>query len=79
MPFLLVINQGIQENTSSIHLIFIWDPDSTFGIWSWEGSTTWSQGIKCEAKALDVTLAFRKVEPESNCYGSVSETRRTEH
>ena len=33
----------------------------------------------CEGKALEVTTALWKVEQESRCFGTVSETRRTEH
>ena len=34
---------------------------------------------KCEEEVLEVTTALWKVEQESRCFGTVSETRRTQH
>ena len=34
---------------------------------------------KCEGKAFEVTTALWKVEQESRCFDTVSETRRTQH
>ena len=38
-----------------------------------------NQETKCEGKALEVTTALWKVEQESRGFGTVSETRRTQH
>ena len=38
-----------------------------------------NQETKCEGKALEVTTVLWKVEQESRCFGTVSETRRTQH
>ena len=38
-----------------------------------------NQETKCEGKALEVTTALWKVEQESRCFATVSETRRTQH
>ena len=38
-----------------------------------------NQETKCEGKALEVTTALWKVEQESRCFGTVSETRQTQH
>ena len=58
---------------------FIWDPDSTLVVWAGEVSSTYSQETNCENKVLEVILALLKVEQESRCFGTVSETRRTQH
>ena len=78
-PFLLVIKQSIQEKTSSEQQPFHWDPDSTLGVGAWGGSSPENQETKCEGKALEVMTALWKVEQESRCFGTVSETRRTQH
>ena len=71
----MVIKQSVQENTSSEQQTYTGDPDSTLGIGAWGGSMPWNQEIKCEGKALEVTTALWKVEQESKCAGTVSETR----
>ena len=78
-PFLFVIKQSVQENTSSEQKPFTGDPDSTLGIGAWGGSSPYNQETKCEGNALEVTKALWKVEQESTGLGTVSETRRTQH
>ena len=78
-PFSLVIKQSVQENTSRNSSLFTVEPDSTMGVGAWGGSSPYNQETKCERKALEVTTALWKVEQESRCFGSVSETGRTQH
>ena len=58
---------------------FSWDPDSTLGVGAWGGSSAKNQETKCEGKALEITTDLWKVEQESRCFDTVSETRRTQH
>ena len=78
-PFHLVIKQSVQENTSSEQQPFHWGPDSTLGVGAWGDSRPLHQETKCEGKALEVTTALWKVEQEARGFGTVSETRRTQH
>ena len=39
-PFLLGIKQNVQENTPANVSLLTWDPDSTLGVWAWEGFST---------------------------------------
>ena len=39
-PFLLVIHQSFQENTSRIHQSFHWAHDFPLGVWASVGSST---------------------------------------
>ena len=77
---LLIGNKAeFQINTSSEQQPFHWDPDSTLGVGALGGSRPYNQETKCEWKALDLTTALWKLEQESRCSGTVSETRRTQH
>ena len=38
-----------------------------------------NQETNCEGKALEVTTDLWKLEQESRCFGTVRETRRTQH
>ena len=78
-PFSLVIKQSVQENNSSEQQPFHWDPDSILGVGDWGGSSPYNQETKCEGKALEVTTPLWKVEQESRGFGTMSETRRTQH
>ena len=77
--FSLVRKQSIQENTTSEQQPFHRDPYSTLVVGAWGGSSPKNQETKCEGKALEVTTALWKEEQESRCFGTVSETRRTQH
>ena len=66
-PFLLVLNQSVQEKTPANISLFIGDPESTLCVWAREGSSNLSQEKKCEDIALEATLALRKVVEESRC------------
>ena len=78
-PFLLVLKKSVRITPPAYITVFIEFPDSTMIVWAWEGSSTWNQETKCEGKALEVTTGFSKVEPESRCFGTVNETRQTQH
>ena len=78
-PFALVIKQSIKENTSSEQQPFHCGPRFHIGCRALEGSSTLYQETKCEEEALEVASALSKVEQESRCFGTVSETRRTQH
>ena len=74
-PFSLVIKQSVQENTSSEQQHLHWDPDSTLGVGAWASRIQpLEQERKCEGKALEVKTALWKVEQESRCFRTVSET-----
>ena len=77
--FSLVIKQSVQENTSSEEQTFHFVPDTTLGVGAWGGSSPKNQETNCEGKALEVRTALWKVEEESRCFGTVRETRRTQH
>ena len=78
-PFSLVIKQSNQENTSSEQQPFHWGPQFHIGCRGL-GSIQPLEPRKtnCEGKALE-SLQLWKVEQESMCFGTVSETRRTQH
>ena len=78
-PFSLVIKQSIQDNTSSKQQHFHWGPRFHIGCRGLGTIQPLEQETKCEGKALEVTTALWKVEQESRCFGTVSETRRTQH
>ena len=75
----MVIKQSVQENTSSEQQPFHWGPRFHIGCRASGGSSPEKQETKCEGKALEVTTALWKVEQESRCFGTVIETRRTQH
>ena len=77
--FLLVIKQSVQENTSSEQQHFHWGPRFHIGCRGLGRIQPLDQETKCEGKALEVTTALWKVEQESRCFGTASDTRRTQH
>ena len=78
-PFSLVIKQNVRKTPPANSSLFTGDTDSTLGVGAWGGYSPYNQETKCEGKALEITTAFSKVEQESRCFGTVSETRRTQH
>ena len=75
----LVIMQSVQENTSIEQQPFHCGPRFHIRVGAWGRSSHENQETNCEGKALEVKTALWKVEQESRCFGTVSETRRTQH
>ena len=72
-PFLLFIEKSVQEKTQANISLLTGDPIShwVYG----PGKDPALRTKKCEDKALEVTSALWKVEQESSCIGTLSETR----
>ena len=68
-----------RENTSSEQQPFPWGPRFHFGRRGLGMIQPLEAKTKCEGKALEVTTALWKLEQESRGFGTVSETRRTQH
>ena len=77
--FSLIIKQSVQENTSIEQQPFNRGPRLHIGCRGLGRIHRKNQETKCEGKALEVTTALTKVEQESRCFGTVRETRRTQH
>ena len=77
-PFSLVINRASAE-TSSEQQAFQRGPRFHIGCGGRWRFQPLEPETKCEGKALEVTMALWNVEQESWCFGTVSETRRTQH
>ena len=73
-PFSLVIKQSVQGHTSSEQQPFHWGPLFHIGCRGLGRIQPLEPRNKVLGKALVVTTALWKVEQESRCFGSVSET-----
>ena len=71
---LICIKQSVQENSSSEQQPFHWGPRFHIGCRGLGRIQPLEPETKCEGKALEVTMALWKVEQESRCFGTVSET-----
>ena len=77
---LLIGNKAsIQGNTSSEQQPFHWGPRFHIGCRGLGRTQPLEPETKCEEEALEVTTALWKVEQESRGFGTMSETRRTQH
>ena len=78
-PFPLVIKQSVQEITSSEQQPFHWGPRFDIGCRGLGRIQPLEPRNKVRRESPEVTTALWKVEQESRCFGTVSETRRTQH
>ena len=74
-PFTLVIKQSVQENTSSEQQLFHWGHRFHIGCRGLGRIQPLEPRNKVRGKALEVTTALWKVEQDSRCFGTLSETR----
>ena len=76
----LLIGNKAERPAKYIHrtAAFSLETSITHGVEAWDGSSPENPETKCEEKGLEVTSAIWKLERESRCFGSVSETRRTQ-
>ena len=78
-PFSLVTKQSVQENTSSEQQPFPWGPRFQIVCRGLGRIQPLEPRNNVLGKDLEVTTALWKVEQESRCFGTMSETRRTQH